>query len=685
MARLGVNQTNFLNGVYSEDYSGNIDSETVLNGLAEGENIIILPEGGFVRRPGTRQIGNFATASKPIKFDDSTRMIFEPDGDIKILILGASQQNLTGSGITGTKVHEIKTARIRDSLIIVHRSFAPKILTRNSGGTWSLANWDYKDGPWETENFDNNFKVRPNAGFTLGDNGYTGSGTIDAVNKKDNLDPWFDDNWVTQGRSMRLYSTGDANFTGEVGYAVLSLDSVSVTSQEFNVTVDDDYPLLDQGPGSHNKGWALSAWYAGNYPENIAVFQNRIYFMRDEWIWATVAGDLDTFSPNLPVIDNSSWTTSSITSLAIEAANAEDSDLQWAVEYQGLQLGYDNKVSLLSGGSLTAPVTNSSVSIVKQNGQGCSDIDPIVGRYLYFVDNNRTKIYRLKYEFILSAFTTEEVTVNNRKLFRQGIRDMEIFSDPFKMIWVVLEDGTIAVGTIKDEEKIEIAWTKITLANNAQARYIIKRGEVPEVLTSTGLLIEFGDIIVAKGVQKSTYQYTNSLPYVQSLLSDEREYIGDLGVTASAGSVNTDTLAANTRYIDLTNYENYTPNQGTQTLANDGEVSYDFFASVTFRPVDLVQSQTSQLIANKIIQRIFINLVDSGELEIKERDSDIWKIVQFLPSANIATIGSLFTGIHLEPINSSGKTDLVIQLRQTKAVPLQVNSVSYDVNIDELR
>ena len=685
MVRAGINQTNFSQGVYSEDYSGNIDSETVLNGLAEGENVIVLPEGGFARRPGTRLIQNYVANSKITVFDSDTRMIFEPTGNLRILIAGASQQNILSTGITGTKVHEMKRVKIRDSLIIVHRSFAPKILTRDSGGTWSLTNWDYKDGPWETENFDNTFKIRPKAGFTLTDNGYTGTGNILAVNKKDNIRAWFDDDWVTQGRKIRLYTIGDANFQDEVGYATLTLNSVVVTEQEFSVTVDDDYPLLDEGTGSHNKGWSLSAWYNNNFPENVAIFQNRIYFFRDDWVWATVAGDLDTFSPNLPVIDNSSWVTSAITGLSIEAANAEDSNLQWAVEYQGLQLGYDNKISLLNGGSRSAAVTNSSVSIIKQNGQECTDIEPITGRYLYFVNETRDRIYRLRYEFILSAFLTEEVTVNNRKLFRQGIRDIEMFSSPFKMLWVVLEDGTIAVGTVQDEEKKEIAWTKIVLANNTQIRYIVNRNEIPEALTSTGLLIQFGDIITAKGVQKSTYQYTNSIPYIQTILEDQREFIGDLGLTVSAGSINTGSLSTGQRYIDLTNYENFIPDQGTQVLENDGEISQDFFASVTFRAVDLVQSQTSEAISKKNIQRLFINLVDSGEFEVKEKDVSIWKTTKFLASSDLTIIGNLVTGVHEQTLNSSGKENLVIQLRQTKALPLQVNSITYDVDIDQLK
>lgn len=685
MVRAGINQTNFSQGVYSEDYSGNIDSETVLNGLAEGENIIILPEGGFVRRPGTRERANFVTSSNIIKFDSNTRMIFEPTGNLRIFIEGQPQQDILGTGISGTNVHSIKTVKIRDSLIIVNRFFAPKILTRDSGGTWSLTDWDYKDGPWETENFDNTLKIRPTAGFTLGDNGYTGTNTIVAVNKKDNLDTWFDDNWVTQGRKIRLYSVGDTNFPNEVGYATLTLNSVTVSNQEFNVTVDDEYPLLDEGPGSHNKAWSLSAWYNDNFPENIAIFQNRIYFFRDDWVWATVAGDLNTFSPNLPVIDNSSWVTSSITGLSIEAANAEDSNLQWAVEYQGLQLGYDNKISLLDGGSLTASVTNSNISIIKQNGQECSDIEPVVGRFLYFVNETRDRIYRLRYEFILSSFLAEEVTTNNRKLFRQGIRDIEMFSSPFKMLWVVLEDGSIAIGTVQDEEKLEIAWTRIVLANNTKVRYIINRNEIPEVLTATGLLLAFGDIIVAKGEQKTTYQYSGTLPYSYLVSSDYREYVGDLGLSVSAGSVNTDGLSADTRYVDLTTYENFTPGQGTKTLDNDGEVSYDFFASVTFRPVDLVQSQTSESISKKNIQRVFLNIVDTGEFEIKEKDVDTWKIAQFLPQSDLTVIGSLATGIHEEVINSSGKENLQIQLRQTKALPLQVNSITYDVDIDQLK
>ena len=686
MARTGINQSNFLQGTFSEDFRGNIDSEVVLNGLLDAENVIILPEGGFARRPGTVEIFNAGVSSKQVTFDDTTRLIFEPVGDIEIIIEGASNQQITSSGITGTSVHTMRYVIIRDSMIIVNASFAPKILTRDSLGVWTLTDWDYKDGPWEEENFDPRFKVKFTGSLTLGDNGYTGSGAINAVNKKGNADNWFDPLWV--GRQMRVYSVGDPttpspDFGGQVAYSVITIGSVIASGSSFNITVDDEYPILDIRASNRTKLWRLSAWYPGYYPENIAIFQNRIYFFKDEKVWATVAGDLDTFSPTLPTIDDSSFTTSAITGLAIEAATAEGSRALFATEYQGLIIGYDNRVSLLSGGSLTSSVTGDNVSVILQNGQECSDIEPVKSRFLYFVNAARDKIYRLRYDFTFSAFIAEEVTGNNRKLFRSKILDIAIYDEPFKMIWAVLEDGTIAVGTIRDEQNARIAWSKIILSTG-QARYLSSYQDRPEVMTSQGKLLRFGEIITAKGEQRTSIVYNDSFPtYVSSVSEDYQEYVGDYTTSVGAGSIDTNSLSTGERFIDLTTYDNYVPGEGTQTLVNAGERSEDFFAYVKFKPVDFIQSQSTQIVNLKKLVSVYLDLIDSGEYELREISNKTWTIARFLPSSDLSQNGALASGTNRTNITSSSKNDLIVELRQTKALPLQVNNISYDVDFNE--
>jgi hypothetical protein len=168
MPKFTINQTNFSAGQISKHLAGRYDSKEYLEGALELTNLIVRPEGGVVRRPGTKLVQNYDDYSRSFGFQitagTAAKLIFEPDGNVQIIDPTGSYT--VASGITGAAVHEFDYAKVRSSLIIVHRSFAPKELKRASNGTWSIADWVFKDGPWEDLNLNPAYKLKPrSAGF----------------------------------------------------------------------------------------------------------------------------------------------------------------------------------------------------------------------------------------------------------------------------------------------------------------------------------------------------------------------------------------------------------------------------------------------------------------------------------------------------------------------------------------
>jgi hypothetical protein len=124
MPKFTINQTNFSAGQISKHLAGRYDSKEYLEGALELTNLIVRPEGGVVRRPGTKNIYNGIAGSRGIGFQieagKAAKMLFQPDNTVVILDPDSGTQTLT-TGI-GTRIHAFDYAKVRSSLIIVDRT-----------------------------------------------------------------------------------------------------------------------------------------------------------------------------------------------------------------------------------------------------------------------------------------------------------------------------------------------------------------------------------------------------------------------------------------------------------------------------------------------------------------------------------------------------------------------------------
>lgn len=709
MPRISINQTNFTQGQISKHLAGRYDSKEYLEGALELTNVIVRPEGGIVRRPGTKMIYNGVAGSKGIGFQidggQAAKILFQPNNTIVIIDPVGGTQTLSSTGL-GLNIHFMDYAKVRSSLIIVHRSFAPKELKRASDGTWSLTDWVFKDGPWEELNLNPQYKFRPVAddatnwdAVPSSGGGFIGTGNLKIVNKNDNPVNWIGtsgplfDAFVA-GRKIRFRQINAS--PAEEKWAVFTINSKNTT--DVNVTVDPEYPFLNAGVNHQSKNWRLSAWYANNYPEKVCLHQDRLWFFRDGWKWSTMGSNLDTFSPSIPSLNDDTYQVTNDSAIAVEGILANSESPKWAISYQALHVGSDGGGQILQGQSMLSGITPSTVSISLQHGLPVSEIKPVLGRYLYFTDSSQRRIYRLEYQYINNAFLPVEVTTNQHDLFDVGIKDMEFVNYPWKMLWVVLEDGSIAVGTADDKEE-NFAWSKIVFSSGKKARYIFSTFEdwaFPSkqkiyIVDELGDIVQFGDIETRKTDTIITFMYTASLPYTFGLLYDTEEFLLDYLTEYQSGvSFNLNTLG-NNRLVVKTNYANY--EQANQTIipAYDYQVGASFYASIRLKPVDYIQSQTSNKKDLKSFQRIFFNLVDCGEFQIAEENTVtegamIWKDVKFLnPNSNITTPPALFTGEKEIDYGSNQTFKPTLLIKQTKNVPFQINSISYDININEIK
>jgi hypothetical protein len=119
MARVSTIVTNFQAGELSPRLEGRIDLQKYSSGAQKLENMLVFPQGGITRRPGTKYAGTSKDGGKvrliPFEFSDEQAYVLEfganyiryfKDGGILTeateTITGATQANPVVLTITGT-------------------------------------------------------------------------------------------------------------------------------------------------------------------------------------------------------------------------------------------------------------------------------------------------------------------------------------------------------------------------------------------------------------------------------------------------------------------------------------------------------------------------------------------------------------------------------------------------------
>jgi len=152
MARIIQFQTNFSVGELDPLLRARTDLQQYKNGLETAENVIVQPQGGVRRRPGTKFIHDFGTGFTNFKIipfeysvDDSYTLVFV-NQRIYVFKAGVLQTNINGSGndyitataITAAMIDDLTYTQAVDTLILCHEDLETQRLVRNSDTSWTL-------------------------------------------------------------------------------------------------------------------------------------------------------------------------------------------------------------------------------------------------------------------------------------------------------------------------------------------------------------------------------------------------------------------------------------------------------------------------------------------------------------------------------------------------------------------
>jgi hypothetical protein len=159
-------QSNFTTGELDPLLRARVDLQQYNNALSKATNVVIQPQGGLRRRPGTKHIfelPNTGTESAgngvryvPFEFsvDDSymlcfthQRMYIVKNGVVQTNINGGGLSYLAVSSITSSMLDDMCWTQSADTLIVVHPDLQPVRITRTSDTAWTATSITFESIP----------------------------------------------------------------------------------------------------------------------------------------------------------------------------------------------------------------------------------------------------------------------------------------------------------------------------------------------------------------------------------------------------------------------------------------------------------------------------------------------------------------------------------------------------------
>lgn len=158
MSRANTVQTNFTSGELSPNMYGRVDVTKYFNGARKLQDVICLPQGGLRRTPGTEYLGTVYDGTKKVLLRpftvarDNTYVLEFGHQIMRVwqngALVGAPVEVVTPYG--QDDLAQLRFAQSADTLFIAHPSYYPRVLTRASHTSWSIALYDNVDGPYLT-------------------------------------------------------------------------------------------------------------------------------------------------------------------------------------------------------------------------------------------------------------------------------------------------------------------------------------------------------------------------------------------------------------------------------------------------------------------------------------------------------------------------------------------------------
>ena len=505
MARVSTIVTNFQSGELSPRLEGRIDLQKYQSGVQQLTNMLVFPQGGATRRPGTYYAGSSKSNGKvrliPFEFSDEQAYIIELGAnymrfytDGGLLVSGGSAVEVV-TPYSVTEIFELTYTQSADVIYFAHKDHEPAKLTRTTATSFTFQDIDFVDGPWLDEN---------TTDITLYASAATGSVTITAsaalftsddvgryIRFREVLeiehDEWAASTSYNDGESVRYnghvyeqvtgstqtsgntppvhtegtetygaidweYKHDDTGYVEITGFTSSTVVTATVKEDDGGIAVLPDHII---GAANATKKWSLGAFGGDQgFPRAVAFYEERLYFAgttgQPQTIFGSVTADFENHTPG----------TEDDKAINVTIASDQVNVIKHMIQGRFLQILTSSAEFTMSGGTGTQPVTPTNVNVLRETTFGASSVRPVrAGSSTIMVQKGQTKVKEVTFNLDVDGLTGRDLTVLAEHLARVGLDDMTWQQEPELILWFVRSDGQL-LGLSYDPQNNTIAWHK---------------------------------------------------------------------------------------------------------------------------------------------------------------------------------------------------------------------------------
>ena len=459
-----VSQNSFSRGIISPSLQGRVDLEQYSLGVKELINGMVLQEGCVVNRPGLEflvkaKFDNKKTRLIPFVFNLEQSYIIEA-GDKYFRFIKDGGYILSDEG----EIYEIETpfgedilfeldyVQQADVLTIVHKSLTPYELSRIDHNVWQLNSIDFKPS------------LEAPSNVTAVYTGSTASNTttyeyvvcaVDSITKEESTRSnvayvvghleayWTTSEYITvswtavnNALEYNIYRSVNGIF-GYVG------TSSSTTFKDNNIEPD----LSSCAPIFSNP-------FENENPGCVCYFQQRKVYASSvnspQTFWASQSGTNNNFNISRPL--------NATDAISMSIYDNVANQIQHLIPFDDLLVMTTNAEWSVNGSDGIFSASPTPVANL-QSYYGASKIKPVIsGSMVLFVQSGGNILRDLGYNYLSDAYDGEELTLLVNHLFEgKQIVDMAYSKEPYRIVWCIMNDGTINALTYNPKQKIT-AW-----------------------------------------------------------------------------------------------------------------------------------------------------------------------------------------------------------------------------------
>lgn len=515
-----IAQKSFSRGEVSPAVNARSDLAWWQSSLDLCQNFIVLKEGGARARGGTRfvaEVHDSAKKSRLIPFEASTQAAYVIElADQKVrffrdagVVLSGGAPYVVNSPWTSAQAAGVWYTQSNDVLFATHPEVRPKELRRYANANWQFADYDARKGPFVDENADEAKTIKVSAvtgsGITLTAAGFAFTaadvGKLVRLAPKDlaDLPQWVGGSYANGDAKCFVYGnayqranvpdgilvgtsppthtegsqpSGSGTGSGPDGYihayvtwtylhsgfGIVKITSVAPGGA--TATADVVSRLPDQLVTTPSHKWALSPWSdADGWPSLVDFHEGRLVCANSakfpSTLWFSKTDDFNNHAPGEKAAD----------AMVLRLASRQRNAIRWLASGKVLGAGTSGREWTISPSNLNEALSPTNRKGAESSSEGSAQVRPVLtDNATLFVSASRHRLHEFSYSYDDNNFVAPELSILSGHIAKKGISDLAWDRDPNRIVWMALDDGTLAGMTYRRDQQIA-AWHRHPMTN----------------------------------------------------------------------------------------------------------------------------------------------------------------------------------------------------------------------------